>query len=256
MLHRASSRLSLRRKSTSSSASTATPPVPSVPQPYSSTTTNSSRTSQIPRQNKPGRVLDAPIYHYHKTMTPSIDDLYDQLATTAKGFIESTNAATPRDNNPDYDLIRSYAAPHFRIEWAPKLFARSSPVLREAKDIDGFLSHIKTMSANLSTWAILIQDLFVDTRRRSVVARADFWMLPNGGEKVCNDIVFFMKMDQSGEKIVDCTEYVDPEASKVIRDRIAASRWEGGGGVGSGKVPPAVNGARGDEGDRIEVARK
>lgn len=82
------------------------------------------------------------------------------------------------------------------------------------------------MSANLSTWAILVQDLFVDVKRRTVVARADFWMLPRGSEKVCNDIVFFIKCDEAGEKIVDCTEYVDPEASRLIRDRIAARVWE------------------------------
>lgn len=153
------------------------------------------------------------------------DDMYDKLAATAKGFIEATNAATPRDNDPDYDLIRSFAAPHFRIEWVPKLFAQSSPVLGDPKDIDGFCSHIRGMAANLSTWAILVQDLFVDVKRRTVVARADFWMLPRGSDKVCNDIVFFIKMDQNGEKVVDCTEYVDPEASKQIRDRIAAKTW-------------------------------
>lgn len=38
-------------------------------------------------------------------MTMGID-LYDKLAATAKGFIEATNAATPRDNNPNYDLIK------------------------------------------------------------------------------------------------------------------------------------------------------
>ncbi|KAK4504548.1 hypothetical protein PRZ48_005464 [Zasmidium cellare] len=153
------------------------------------------------------------------------EDMYDKLAATAKGFIEATNAATPRDNNPDYDLIRSFAAPHFRIEWAPKLFAKSSPVLGDARDIEGFCSHIRGMSANLSTWAILVQDTFVDVKRRTVIARADFWMLPNGGDKVCNDIVFFIKMDQSGEKIIDCTEYVDPHASQQIRDQIAAKTW-------------------------------
>ncbi|EME83086.1 uncharacterized protein MYCFIDRAFT_196462 [Pseudocercospora fijiensis CIRAD86] len=153
-------------------------------------------------------------------------DLYDRLAATAKGFIEAANAATPRDNNPDYDLIKSFAAPHFRIEWAPKLFARNSPLLGDAKDIEGFCNHIRGMSANLSTWAILVNDMFVDVKRRTVIARADFWMLPNGGEKVCNDIVFFVKCDESGEKIVDCCEYVDPAASQAIRDQIAAKTWE------------------------------
>lgn len=154
------------------------------------------------------------------------EDLYDRLAATARGFIEATNAKTPRDNNPDYDLIRSFAAPHFRIEWAPKLFASTSPVLGDAKDIDGFCAHIQRMSANMSTWAILIQDLFVDVKRRMAIVRADFWMLPRGSEKVLNDIVWFIKMDESGEKIVDCTEYVDPAASKIIKDRIAAASWE------------------------------
>jgi hypothetical protein len=158
-------------------------------------------------------------------------DLYNRLAATATGFIESTNAATPRDNNPDYDKIRSYAAPHFRIEWAPKLFARMSPLLADARDIDGFCNHIRGMSANLSTWAILLQDLLVDVKRRTVVARADFWMMPNGGEKVCNDIVFFIKCDARGEKIIDCCEYVDPTASQAIRAQIAATMWESNAGV-------------------------
>ena len=249
MLRRASSRISLRRKSEdlspSQSPTTGTPPVPLVPQSYYNGTTS--------RATTPSRlesIPDAPIYH---TMTvaaqPSEGNLYQKLATTAKGFIESTNAATPRDNNPNYELIKSYAAPHFRIEWAPKLFAWTSPALGEAKDIDGFLNHMRGMSASLSTWAVLVQDMFVDTRRRTVVARADFWMLPNGGERVCNDIVFFMKMDPSGERITDCTEYVDPEASRLMRDKIAAVRWE------AGKPHPAVNGTREDV-DRIEAVKK
>ncbi|KAL9533154.1 hypothetical protein SMMN14_03683 [Sphaerulina musiva] len=156
------------------------------------------------------------------------DIIYSKLSTTARAFIEATNSATPRDNNPDYDLLRSFCAPHFRISWAPKLFARNSPVLGAPKDIDGFCNHIKYMSANLSVWAILVQDVFVDVKQRTVVVRADFWMLPgDGGDKVQNDIVFFLRCDESGEKIVDCCEYVDPFASQQIRERISAKAWKG-----------------------------
>lgn len=156
------------------------------------------------------------------------DLIYSKLSTTARAFIEATNSATPRDNNPDYDLLRSFCAPHFRISWAPKLFARNSPVLGAPKDIDGFCNHIKDMSANLSVWAILVQDVFVDVKQRTVVVRADFWMLPgDGGDKVQNDIVFFLRCDESGEKIVDCCEYVDPFASQQIRERISAKAWKG-----------------------------
>ncbi|EME46898.1 hypothetical protein DOTSEDRAFT_70748 [Dothistroma septosporum NZE10] len=253
MLRRASSRISLRRRSEDNGEglTTTTPPVPSVPPTYNSSAATTS--SSPPRLD---RVLDASIFqNMTSAIQPAEGDLYQKLATTAKGFIESTNAATPRDNNPNYELIKSYAAPHFRIDWGPKLFAQSSPVLGEAKDIDGFLNHIRSMSVNLSTWAVLIQDLSVDTRRRTVVARADFWMLPNGSEKVCNDIVFFMKMDQTGEKIIDCTEYVDPEASRIIKDRIAATRWEAGKAETQAQAHSAVNGAREEEG-RSEIARK
>lgn len=96
------------------------------------------------------------------------------------------------------------------------------------------------MAANLSTWAILVQDTYVDVKRRTVVARADFWMMPRGSEKVCNDIVFFIKCDESAEKIIDCCEYVDPEASRVIRDRIAAETWEANAG---GEELGGVNGS-------------
>ena len=177
-------------------------------------------------------------------------DLYSKLSTTARAFIEATNSATPRDNHPDYDLIRSYCAPHFRISWAPKLFAQNSPVLGAPQDIDGFCSHIKGMSANLSTWAILVQDVFVDVTKRTVVARADFWMLPgDGGGKVQNDIVFFLKCDESGGKIVDCCEYVDPFASQQIRERISAKAWKGNA-AGESKT----NGVNGVSGSAVNGA--
>jgi hypothetical protein len=168
-------------------------------------------------------------------------DIYSKLSATAQAFIEATNSSTPRDNNPDYDLIRSFCAPHFRISWAPKLFAQNSPVLGAPQDIEGFCEHIRGMSANLSTWAIVVQDVFVDVRKRSVVARADFWMLPgDGGGKVQNDIVFFLKCDESGDKVVDCCEYVDPFASQQIRERISARAWKGN--AASGSVNGNVNG--------------
>ncbi|KAI5367758.1 Putative NTF2-like domain superfamily protein [Septoria linicola] len=174
-------------------------------------------------------------------------DIYSKLSKTARAFIESTNSATPRSNHPDYDLIRSYCAPHFRISWAPKLFAQNSPVLGAPQDIHGFVEHIQKMSNHLSTWAILVQDVFVDVRKRTVIARADFWMLPaDGGDKVLNDIVFFIKCDETGEKVVDCCEYVDPFASQQIKERISAKAWrESAAGQTLGNGVKGTNGTDG-----------
>lgn len=35
------------------------------------------------------------------------EDMYDKLAHTAKGFIEATNAATPRDNSKSGNIYQT-----------------------------------------------------------------------------------------------------------------------------------------------------
>lgn len=71
-------------------------------------------------------------------------------------------------------------------------------------------------------------------------------MLPaDGGDKVLNDIVFFIKCDETGERVVDCCEYVDPFASQQIKERISAKAWResaAGQTLGNG-----VNGTNGTD---------
>ena len=51
-------------------------------------------------------------------------------------------------------------------------------------------------------------------------------MVPRNGEQVLNDIVFWMVMDESGEKLVRCIEFVDPVASTELAKRMNAGAGE------------------------------
>lgn len=69
----------------------------------------------------------------------------------------------------------------------------------------------------MRAWDIEITELIVDEPKRSVMARADFSMTVFPGKVVMNDLIVTMKMDHSGEKLIECTEFPDPTATAEIQ---------------------------------------
>ena len=150
--------------------------------------------------------------------------LYDKLAATAKAHLFTCLPQTPGSNDPDPKAILSYLDASFRLDFGHKFFVSTAPGLQGEKTGDGFVSHISGMVSLLRTYSLEITNTCVDVERRTVVLRVDFHMVPKGGEEVLNDIVFWIVMDESGEKVLRYTEFVDPVASAELAKRMKAGR--------------------------------
>ena len=146
--------------------------------------------------------------------------LYDKLATTAKAHLNTCLPKTHGSNDPDAGAILSYLDPSFRIDFGHKFFVSTAPGLQGEKTGDGFVAHISGMVSKLQTYSLDVTNVCVDVEKRTVVLRVDFHMVPKGGEVVLNDIVFWMVMDESGEKVLKYTEFVDPIASTELAKRM------------------------------------
>lgn len=147
--------------------------------------------------------------------------LYDKLASTAKAHLETCLPKTLGSNDPDPEAILSYMDPSFRIDFGHKFFVSTAPPMQGEKTGDGFVSHISGMVSRLKTYSLDVTNVSVDVEKRTAVLRVDFHMVPKGGEEVLNDIIFWMVMDDSGEKVVKVTEFVDPVASAELAKRMA-----------------------------------
>nr|OQO21678.1 hypothetical protein B0A51_10552 [Rachicladosporium sp. CCFEE 5018] len=161
------------------------------------------------------------------------DALYDTLRSTAESWVLATLPKTPGTNEVDYDRILSLLTSDAEISWGHSLFVSQTPPLRGTKTPDGFLEHMKSMAPRLGTWQIAIADICVDTAKRSAVVRADFDMQAEvDGEVVRNEILFWVKLDESGKKVKASTEFVDPIASGKLRELMMAKAAKAGGGAG------------------------
>lgn len=133
---------------------------------------------------------------------------------------------TPGSNDPDPEAILANLAPTFRLSWGHTFFVATQPHLQGEKTGDAFVSHLLLKAKALETWSIDITNICVDVDTRNVVVRGDYHMVPRNGEQVLNDIVFWMVMDESGEKLVRCIEFVDPVASTELAKRMKAGAGE------------------------------
>jgi hypothetical protein len=148
---------------------------------------------------------------------------YEKLAETAKKGLLSCLPKTRGSNDPDPEAILSNLAPSFYMDFGHKFFVSTLPQLQGKKDGEGFVSHLSGMAGSLQTWSIDITNTAVDVETKTVCLRAEFHMMPKGGEEVLNEILFWIVMDESGEKVAHYTEFVDPVASMELAKRMKAA---------------------------------
>ena len=150
------------------------------------------------------------------------DSLHEKLASTAKAHVLSCLPQTMGSNDASPEEIHKHLAPDFKISWGHSMFVANTPPLQGEKTGEGFISHLQGMAKSLQTWRIDITDVCVDVPKRKVVLRTDFHMVPKGGEEVLNEIIFWMVTNESGDKLVRCTEFVDPVAGAELAARMKA----------------------------------
>ena len=147
------------------------------------------------------------------------------LSGTAKDWVLSTQPKTPGSNDPDYDHIRHMLAPNAILRFGHKYFVSTAPHLQHDESPDDFVDRLKSMSAFLQTWHIDIVSVAADVENHSAVVRAVFNMhAKNDPEVVQNEILFWCQMDESGRKVVESTEFVDPTALMALKPKLEAAK--------------------------------
>ena len=161
-------------------------------------------------------------YSHSKISTMACKPTYDQLANTAQDALLACLPKTKGSNDPDPEAILSHLAPDFYMDFGHKFFVSTLPQLQGKKDGPGFVAHLSGMATSLQTWSIDIISTAVDVENRAVVFRTEFTMVPQSGEGVLNEILFWMLLDETGEKVARYTEFVDPVASVELARRMKA----------------------------------
>lgn len=151
------------------------------------------------------------------------ETIYHRMSQTATSFMHALLPKTHGATDFQPEAILSLLDPSFTLDWGHSLFISTMPKLQDGKSGEDFVAHMNGNAQALRTWAIDITDLSIDAEKRSAVVRADFHMHPKVGDEVLNDIVFWMKMDDTGRKLVKCTEFLDPVAVKELGDKMKAA---------------------------------
>lgn len=148
--------------------------------------------------------------------------LYDNIAQTIENHMSAILPKTTGSNDVDAEAILSNLAPEYIHDFGHSYFVSTRPPLQGEKDGNGFVGHMSSMAPMLETWSIDTTQTCIDAERYRAVVRADFHMKPKGGDEVLNDIIFWMKFDETGQKLLGVTEFVDPIASAELGARMRA----------------------------------
>lgn len=149
--------------------------------------------------------------------------LYDALLSTATSFLACMRSQTSGSNDMDPDTLREFMHHDSQSGFGHKYFTAPSPYLSAFKGRDEFIENLRGMSSGFKTWTLDIVDTNVDVRRKTVIARVELNMSPNHGEPVLNDVVFWLTMDKSGEKVVKSIEFLDAAATNELMSRRSSS---------------------------------
>lgn len=151
--------------------------------------------------------------------------LYFKLTKTARAWVTSTEPKTPGSNEADYDRILSCLSSDAILRFGHMHFVSTAPHLQKDESPNDFVNRLKSMSPTFETWRIDLADVNVDVEKRSAVVRAVFHMqAKNDPEVVQNEILFWCQMDESGEKVVRSTEFVDPTALQALGPKLKKAK--------------------------------
>ena len=154
---------------------------------------------------------------------------YESLSKTASDWVTSTRPKTTGSNDPDYEHILSLLAPNAILRFGHMHFVSTVPHLQHDESPDDFVARLKSMSSAFQTWSIDVANVNVDVKKRSAVVRAVFHMQArNDPEVIQNEILFWCQMDESGGKIVQSTEFVDPAALQALGPKLKAAKMANG----------------------------
>lgn len=156
--------------------------------------------------------------------------IYATLLNTATAFAHSTSPSQKTENQKeDAKHILSLRTPDCITSFGHRFFASGNPMTSRALSNDEFLANMGRMTPFLADWSAEVHDVLVDESRRSAVVRMSFHMTVKGAngaanETVENDMVWFLEMDESGQKVRRAVEYLDAAATGRIGALVAKVR--------------------------------
>ncbi|KAF2704277.1 hypothetical protein K504DRAFT_495012 [Pleomassaria siparia CBS 279.74] len=154
--------------------------------------------------------------------------LYKTMHATAIEFIESQTLDPTQPTRMSTSRIRAIRSPNFTHSWGHNYHVSITPPLRGTLSVDDFIAHLESMTPRLESWDTIITDMIVDEAKLSVVVRASYHMHAKGAEeKVENDLVWFLDMEQGGKRVQKGMEFIDAMAGARLRELM-----QGGGGKG------------------------
>lgn len=77
------------------------------------------------------------------------------------------------------------------------------------------------MTPHLESWDIKITDVMVDETRQMACVRASYFMEAKGigeQEKVENDLIWWLQMEEDGKKVEKAVEFIDGVASMKLME--------------------------------------
>lgn len=147
---------------------------------------------------------------------------YTALKETALAFIDVQRRNPALSTGMDVDGLRNLVTKSFSHSFGPTYSVSHAPRLQGPFTIDKFIEHVSAMIPQLESWDIDTTGIVVDEVGSSVVIRASY-MMHVGGEKVENDIVWWLELEEGNEvdggwKVRKSTEIVDLGAAARIKE--------------------------------------
>ncbi|OAG01426.1 uncharacterized protein CC84DRAFT_1220934 [Paraphaeosphaeria sporulosa] len=164
------------------------------------------------------------------TNTPKVPDnasqLYKTLFSTATELIRCQDRDDSQPTRMNLDRVRAIRTPNFTHSFGHNHMVSTSPMpmLQGELGIDAYLAHLNKMVPKMDTWEARITDIVVDETRRMCIVRASYFMKPFGAEKpVENDLIWWLWMEEGGEKVYKALEFLDGAATGRIGELIMAA---------------------------------
>ncbi|KAF2656090.1 hypothetical protein K491DRAFT_692291 [Lophiostoma macrostomum CBS 122681] len=148
--------------------------------------------------------------------------LYKTLRATAIEFVHSSDQIYDSNGRMDETRVKKIRSEQgFEHSFGHNHLVSTKPMLAGTRDAEGFIQHMGKMQPYLQSWETTITDVVIDETRKIAVVRASYNMLVQGSsEAVENDILWFLSMEESGEKVKKSMEFVDGAASQKIGEMI------------------------------------
>ncbi|KAK3059163.1 hypothetical protein LTR09_000729 [Extremus antarcticus] len=146
--------------------------------------------------------------------------VHSKFEGAATAYLHSFRTKTPGSNDPDPEAIRAHQHPDCLTDFGHTYFVSTAPNLQGQKSGDAFITRLCGMASKMKTYTVDVTNTCVDVEQRTVVARAQLLMVPMHAEGVTQDILFWIVLDEDAEKVVRCTEFVDPAASAELMRRM------------------------------------